>query len=216
MSFDYDKYQQLYDDLTNNQEPKKKQSSKCECNVETIFDEYENYIVCPICGLIQKEILMADYYNLIRVDKSYKRYTHIRETISNLQGNIPFTVSENLKNNIIKLSGNKPENIKLALKKLKLSKYYEKIPYIRWYIWKVETPTIKPELYNKIIQLYQKIEREYFKLKLNRKRFLLINFILHKILLNLNCPILASYIEKKDGKNTEIWEIIKKNLKLKY
>lgn len=190
-------------------------NNNCGCDVELVHNDF--YLVCPICGVVNTEFYQFDQYSAFKIDKSYKRIYHLQEQLSNIQALIPVEISLDLKQQIITLSKNKPEKLKNTLRKLKLKKYYEKIPYITWYIWKIEPPRISYNLYKQIISLYKKIEDVYFKLELNRQRFLLINFVIYKCLLNLNRPDIARAIEKKSFKDIDqIWGQIKKILHLKY
>jgi len=192
----------------------KKINNKCKCNEDLLINDF--YTVCPSCGIIHNEILFDNTYEMIKVDKTYQRIYHVQEQISNIQGHIPCPISDELKNVIVYLTGNNPYQLKKVLRKLKLKKHYEKMPFIKWYIWKIQPPIINDNLKKRIITMYKQIENIYYSMNLNRKRFLLIHFIIYKILLNLNEFKIASHIEKKSFKNDEIWITIKEKLNLKY
>lgn len=212
LDYDYDKYEAIYNESIGKP---KKDKIKCDCNIDLVLEDF--YLVCPSCGVIHHEQLIFDHFSAFRVDKSYKRIYHLDEQIKNITASIPVQISSELKQKIITLTKNNPNKLKTALRKLNLKKYYEKQPYIRWYIWGIQAPTISYNLYKQIINLYKKIEDIYFKLELKRERFLLIHFIIYKCLMNLNRPDIAKCIEKQSFKDTnEIWQKIKTALKLKF
>jgi len=212
LDYDYDKYEAIYNESIGTP---KKDKIKCDCNKELVLEDY--YLVCPSCGLIHHEQLILDYYSAIKIDKSYKRLYHLDEQLRNITASITVIISDELKQQIILLTNNNSKKLKQALRRLGLKKLYEKIPFIKWYIWQIDPPRISYNLYKQIINLYKKIEDEYFKLNLKRERFLLIHFVIYKILMNLNRPDIAKCIEKKSFKDTdEIWQKIKTALKLTY
>lgn len=208
---EFNRLELIYNKIEHNE---KKINNKCKCNEDLLINDF--YMVCPSCGIIHNEILFNNTYDMIKYDKSYHRLYHLQEQLSNIQGNIICDISDELKNNIIFLSDNNPHQLKKVLRKLKLKKYYEKIPFIKWYIWKIQPPIISDTLKKRIINMYKQIENIYYNMNLNRKRFLLIHFIIYKILLNLNEFKIAEYIEKRTFKNDEIWITIKEKLNLKY
>lgn len=75
------------------------------------------------------------------------------------------------------------EKIRGILKKNKINKYYEHIPYILNRITGRSTPQLTPELENKLRDMFREIQGPFIKHSpKNRKNFLSYSYVLHKFL----------------------------------
>jgi|TARA_B110000977_G_C10975312_1_gene453969 hypothetical protein len=110
------------------------------------------------------------------------------------------------------------EKIRGILKKNKINKYYEHIPYILNRITGRSTPQLTPELENKLRDMFREIQGPFIKHSpKNRKNFLSYSYVLHKFLEILDedeyikfFPLLKS--REKLYQQELIWEKICKEL----
>jgi hypothetical protein len=82
--------------------------------------------------------------------------------------------------NMVTLDYNK---IRIILKKNKINKYYEHIPYILNRITGKSSPQLTPELEEKLREMFRQIQGPFLKHSpQNRKNFLSYSYVLHKFL----------------------------------
>ena len=113
------------------------------------------------------------------------------------------------------LDYNKIRNI---LKKNKINKYYEHIPYILNRITGKSSPQLTPELEDKLREMFRQIQGPFLKHSpKNRKNFLSYSYVLHKFLEILGedkyimyFPLLKS--RQKLHQQEQIWEKICEDL----
>ena len=75
------------------------------------------------------------------------------------------------------------KKIRSILKKNKINKYYEHIPYILNRITGKSTPQLTPELEEKLRDMFKQIQGPFIKHSpKNRKNFLSYSYVLHKFL----------------------------------
>ena len=73
--------------------------------------------------------------------------------------------------------------IKDILKKLKINKYYEHVPYIMNKITGIPNPHLSTELEDKLKSMFKEIQVPFLKYSpLNRKNFLSYSYVLHKFI----------------------------------
>ena len=123
---------------------------------------------------------------------SYNRINHFNEWIAQSQGkettDIPEEVFDNIfmelkKNKVTNMATLNYEKIRAILKKNKINKYYEHIPYILNRITGKSTPQLTPELEEKLRQMFKEIQGPFIKHSpKNRKNFLSYSYVLHKFL----------------------------------
>tara|TARA_B100000575_G_C23100450_1_gene634875 strand:+ start:269 stop:1417 length:1149 start_codon:yes stop_codon:yes gene_type:complete len=123
---------------------------------------------------------------------SYNRINHFNEWIAQSQGkettDIPEEVFDKIfmelkKNKVTNMATLNYEKIRAILKKNKINKYYEHIPYILNRITGKSTPQLTPELEEKLRQMFKEIQGPFIKHSpKNRKNFLSYSYVLHKFL----------------------------------
>jgi Poxvirus Late Transcription Factor VLTF3 like len=123
-------------------------------------------------------------------DYPYKRINHLNEKLNQFQQkesiDIPNEIYEiiekNLNNKGIEKEKATHQNIRLILKKHRLAQYYEHLIQIHNKITGTQFPTISQETENKIIEMFQKVNKSWYKCKPeNRNSFLNYNYILNKL-----------------------------------
>jgi len=165
-----------------------------ECGTELM--ETTSCTVCPGCGL-QIEILgegQLTYKDEQEIEKvivySYKRENHFNEWISQFQGtectNIPMEIIENLKYEFKKqkiqdLSDITHTKVRAILKKLRLNKYYEHVPYITTIINGITPPRMSHGLEARLRLMFNEIQEPFEKsCPKERKNFLSYSYVLYK------------------------------------
>jgi hypothetical protein len=114
------------------------------------------------------------------------------------------------------------QKIKEILKKLKINKYYEHVPYILNRITGDPNPHLSPELEDKLKQMFKEIQVPFLKYSpLNRKNFLSYSYVIHKFIQLLNqdeylkyFPLLKS--REKLHQQEQIWKKICDELEWKF
>jgi hypothetical protein len=158
---------------------------------------------------------------------SYKRDNHFNEWLLQFQAqeqtNIPEDVIESLRSEfkkmkIKKLSDITHAKVRSLLKKLKMNKYYEHIPYIANILNGIDPPKMSQELEEQLRKMFQEIQEPFNKhCPASRKNFLSYSYVLYKFceLLGhdefLDCfPLLKS--REKLYQQDVIWKNICKEL----
>jgi hypothetical protein len=123
---------------------------------------------------------------------SYNRINHFNEWLAQSQGKETTDIPEEIFDKIyIELKKNKIDNmavldyekIKSILKKTKVNKYYEHIPYILNRITGKLSPQLSPELEEKLRNMFRDIQGPFIKYSPpNRKNFLSYSYVIHKFL----------------------------------
>lgn len=167
------------------------------CNSSNIFLDYESSVyICGDCATTEyyqsEELSYKEEQETSEkvVSYSYKRDNHFNEWILQLQAqehtNIPSEVIEQIrsefkKEKIKKLSEITPAKVRANLKKLKLNKYYEHVPYITNILNGITPPQMTQELEEKLRQMFKEIQEPFNKhCPKNRKNFLSYSYVLYK------------------------------------
>ncbi|QIG59955.1 hypothetical protein [Dishui Lake phycodnavirus 4] len=154
-------------------------------------------IVCDRCGRIVdtiagEELTYREEQESTEkiINYSYKRENHFNEWLSQFQAqemtNIPPDVIEKLRLELKKMKIKKLEEITHAkvrglLKKLKLNKYYEHVPYISNILNGIKPPNMLPELEEKLRIMFKDIQKPFDKYcPTERKNFLSYSYVLYK------------------------------------
>lgn len=162
---------------------------------------------------------------------SYKRINHYQEWLNQIQGkettDIPETVFDQImlelkKQRILNTKELTGKKIKEILKKLKINKYYEHIPYIMNRITGIPNPNLSPELEETLRNMFKEIQVPFLKhAPLVRKNFLSYSYVIHKFIQILDkseylkfFPLLKS--REKLHQQEEIWKKICKDLDWKF
>jgi|TARA_B100001094_G_scaffold105458_1_gene101664 ribosomal protein S27AE len=188
----------------------KKQDVCPTCNESNIFHFHDtSELVCDGCGaiiatLISEELTYREEQETSEkiVNYSYKRENHFNEWLSQFQAQetttIPQEVMEQLRNELKKLKIKALEEITHArvrslLKKLKMNKYYEHVPYITNILSGVKPPNMPQELEERLRIMFKDIQKPFDdNCPSNRRNFLSYSYVLYKF-----CELLSedSYLQ---------------------
>ena len=195
-------------------------------------------LVCEECGLIianliSEELTYREEQETSEkiVNYSYKRENHFNEWLSQFQAqettNIPPEVIEQLRNELKKIKVKSVEEITHArvrglLKKLKLNKYYEHVPYITNILSGISPPKMPQELEERLRIMFKDIQKPFDKnCPSERKNFLSYSYVLYKF-----CELLSedSYLKyfpllkskEKLYQQDVIWKKICEDIKWEY
>jgi len=154
-------------------------------------------MVCDLCGvivdtLISQELTYREEQETSEkvINYSYKRDNHFNEWLSQFQAQemttIPKEVIEQLRNEFKKIkikSVNEITHAKVRglLKKLKLNKYYEHVPYISNILSGIKPPNMPVELEEQLRMMFRDIQKPFDNnCPAERKNFLSYSFVLYK------------------------------------
>jgi len=195
-------------------------------------------LVCESCGLIlacliSEELTYREEQETSEkiVNYSYKRENHFNEWLSQFQAqettNIPIEVIDELRNELKKIKIKMVEEITHArvrglLKKLKLNKYYEHVPYITNILSGLSPPKMPQELEEKLRIMFKDIQKPFDdNCPTERKNFLSYSYVLYKFCELLSedkylkyFPLLKS--KEKLYQQDVIWKKMCKTLKWEY
>jgi hypothetical protein len=152
--------------------------------------------VCPTCPesatLISEELTYREEQETSEkiVNYSYKRENHFNEWLSQFQAQetttIPTDVIEQLRNELKKIKVKVLDEITHArvrtlLKKLKLNKFYEHVPYITNIISGVKPPSMPQDLEERLRIMFKDIQKPFDdNCPPERKNFLSYSYVLYK------------------------------------
>ena len=195
-------------------------------------------LVCDSCGaiidcLISEELTYREEQETSEkvVNYSYKRENHFNEWLSQFQAqeltNIPDEVIEQLRSELKKIKIKKLEDITHAkirglLKKLKLNKYYEHVPYITNILNGIKPPNMPQELEECLRMMFKDIQKPFdTHCPAERKNFLSYSYVLYKFCELLSedeylkyFPLLKS--KEKLYQQDVIWKMICQDLKWEF
>ena len=180
------------------------------CVTSNIFQFYETSdLVCDCCGmvidvLISEELTYKEEQETSEkiINYSYKRDNHFNEWLSQFQAQemttIPQEVIEQLRNEFKKMKIKSLTEITHAkvrglLKKLKLNKYYEHVPFITNILSGVKPPKMPQELEERLRLMFKDIQKPFDNnCPSERKNFLSYSYVLYKF-----CELLSedSYLQ---------------------
>ena len=218
-------------------EKKKEVCSRCpESNVFHFSDTSD--LVCDNCGmiiatLISEELTYREEQETSEkiVNYSYKRENHFNEWLSQFQAqettNIPQDVIDQLRTELKKIKIKVVEEITHArvrslLKKLKLNKYYEHVPYITNILSGISPPKMPQELEERLRIMFKDIQKPFDdNCPSERKNFLSYSYVLYKFCELLSedkylkyFPLLKS--KEKLYQQDVIWKKICEDLRWEY
>jgi transcription elongation factor Elf1 len=179
----------------------------CEfCGSMMVLIPSEASIVCEVCGNSEcyQDFSTSTASTSQHVDTTnlsqfaYKRINHFREWLTQIQAKesteIPQEVIQKItkeikKERIVDPDLITPAKVKLYLKKIGLSKYYEHIPIIITKICGITPPQISSDTEQRFIEMFKEIQNPFEKhCPENRKNFLSYSFTLHKF-----CQLIQRY-----------------------
>jgi hypothetical protein len=167
------------------------------CKSSNVFiDSNINDIVCHDCGVaepwVSEELTYREEqeHTEMIIVYSYKRDNHFNEWLLQFQAqeqtNIPDEVIDKLRHEFKKTKIKSLDEITHAkvrsfLKKLKLNKYYEHVPYIANILNGIQPPKMSLELEERLRRMFQEIQEPFNKhCPENRKNFLSYSYVLYK------------------------------------
>jgi hypothetical protein len=200
------------------------------CNI--ILMTNDGYMYCKDCHTMEYMIVDHDKPSYKDPPKepsyfAYKRVNHLNEWLAQIQGrestDIPDEIFDKIllevkKQKIVNMAKLTHSKVKEILKKLKINKYYEHIPYIINRINGMPMPHLTPDLEEKLRDMFRMIQTPFLKHSpANRKNFLSYSFCLRKFLELLekdeylnNFPLLKS--REKLAQQDAIWKAICEDL----
>jgi hypothetical protein len=154
-------------------------------------------LVCDSCGfvissIISQELTYREEQETSEkiVNYSYKRENHFNEWLSQFQAQemtcIPPEVLDQLRSELKKIKIKKLEEITHAkirslLKKLRLNKYYEHVPYITNILNGIKPPSMPQELEEQLRIMFKDIQKPFDdNCPTERKNFLSYSYVLYK------------------------------------
>ena len=209
--------------------------SYCKSNTKDILIN-EGIICCRNCYTIEHIITDNEKPSYKDPPKeisyfSYKRINHFSEWLNQIQGKETTDIPEEVFNKIM-LELNKqriynlatvtPLKIREILKKHRINKYYEHIPYILNKITGIPNPHLNPELEEKLKNMFKEIQVPFLKYSPNnRKNFLSYSYVLHKFIQILDQPEFLRYfplLKSRDKlhQQEQIWKKICEDLGWKF
>ena len=188
---------------------KKKENCRT-CQSSNVFHFHDTSdLVCDGCGriiatLISEELTYREEQETSEkiVNYSYKRENHFNEWLSQFQAQetttIPPEVIDQLRNELKKmkikaLSEITHARVRTLLKKLKLNKYYEHVPYIANIMSGIKPPSMPQELEERLRIMFKDIQKPFDdNCPTERKNFLSYSYVLYKF-----CELLSedSYLK---------------------
>jgi len=237
--YDYLRKVEKYDGNLDDRTTKTIDTSKCKsCKSSNIvYNFIQSDVVCTNCGSCYyyqvNELSYAEQMETsqIFITYAYKRDNHFNEWLLQFQAreqtSIPDEVIQQLRNEFKKqkiknLNEITHAKVRALLKKIKMNKYYEHVPYITNILNGVTPPTMSQELEDKLRQLFKEIQAPFNKwCPENRKNFLSYSYVLYKFceLLGeddfLDCFPLLKCKEKLHQQEL-IWKNICQELKWEY
>jgi hypothetical protein len=179
--------------------PSERLSDECpKCNETNLthFPETSD-LVCEKCGivvttLISEELTYREEQETSEkiINYSYKRENHFNEWLSQFQAQemttIPDEVIDQLRSELKKIKIKNLEDITHAkirslLKKLRLNKYYEHVPYITNILNGIKPPNMPQELEELLRIMFKDIQKPFDdNCPAERKNFLSYSYVLYK------------------------------------
>lgn len=179
--------------------PSERTYEQCtECVYSNIIHFHDTSdLVCDGCGtivasLICEELTYKEEQETSEkvINYSYKRENHFNEWLSQFQAqemtNIPEEVIDQLRCELKKMKVKKLEDITHAkiralLKKLRLNKFYEHVPYITNILNGIKPPHMPQELEERLRIMFKDIQRPFDdNCPSDRKNFLSYSYVLYK------------------------------------
>jgi|TARA_B110000259_G_scaffold2443_1_gene2894 hypothetical protein len=203
-----------------------------------ILDQTASDLICDGCGIIvaahiNEELTYREEQETSEkiVNYSYKRENHFNEWLSQFQAQetttIPVEVMEQLRSELKKMKIKNLEDITHAkirglLKKLRLNKYYEHVPYITNILNGIKPPNMPAELEECLRIMFKDIQRPFDdNCPTERKNFLSYSYVLYKFCELLGEDIYLQYFpllksKEKLYQQDVIWKKICKDLKWEF
>ena len=204
----YERYMEIVDDNYIKEFPEVDETVCTHCkNQSKCFISNEGLAYCTVCCTTERVLLEVEkpsykepptevtYYN-------YRRINHFNEWLSQIQAreftDIPNDVIDNVlvelkKQKINNMATLTPQKVRDILRKLKINKYYEHVPYLMYKLTGIPPVRLGEELEEKLRHMFFAIQAPFLKHAPTwRKNFLSYSFVLHKCLQLLGKTELSS------------------------
>ena len=228
-----DDYLNIIDNTHESKKNKIVEENICsKCNNKININYMEGISICIHCGEQYNILIDSDKPNYKEPTYesnyfAYKRINHFNEWLSQFQAKESTDISSEIiekillelkKERILNVANISNSKIREILKKLKLNKFYEHIPYIINKINGKPPPTITKEMEEKLRFMFKEIQTPFeLHCPKNRKNFLSYSYVIHKFIQLLNMdeylihfPLLKS--REKLYQQDKIWKNICKEL----
>ena len=204
-------------------------SGECtECGSDMMFSQNEAMLYCPDCGMTEFMLIDSDrpsYKDPPRESSyyAYKRINHFNELLAQFQAKgsteIPQDVFDQIitelkKQRITDFKNLKYRQMREVLRKLKLNRQYDHIPYIISRLNGSIAPVMDRETEEKLRHMFKEIQPSFQKhCPKNRRNFLSYSYVLYKFceLLELD-EFLGSFplLKNRDKlyQQSKVWELI--------
>jgi predicted RNA-binding Zn-ribbon protein involved in translation (DUF1610 family) len=204
-------------------------SGECtECSTDMMFSQNEAMLYCPECGMTEFILIDSDrpsYKDPPRESSyyAYKRINHFNELLAQFQAKgsteIPQEIFDQIlvelkKQRITDMKHLKYRQMREVLRKLKLNRQYDHIPYIISRLNGSIAPVMNRETEEKLRHMFKEIQPSFQKhCPKNRRNFLSYSYVLYKFceLLELD-EFLASFplLKNRDKlyQQSKVWESI--------
>jgi len=204
-------------------------SGECvECGADMMFSQNEAMLYCPECGMTEFILIDSDrpsYKDPPRESSyyAYKRINHFNELLAQFQAKgsteIPQEIFDMIsvelkKQRITDMKNLKYRQMREVLRKLKLNRQYDHIPYIISRLNGSIAPVMNRETEEKLRHMFKEIQPSFQKhCPKNRRNFLSYSYVLYKFceLLELD-EFLASFplLKNRDKlyQQSKVWQLI--------
>ena len=193
-----DEYLNIIDNTHESKKNKVVEDTLCQkCNNKLSINYMEGITVCLYCGEQYNILIDSDKPNYKEPTYesnyfAYKRINHFNEWLSQFQAKESTDISSEViekilfelkKERIFNVANISNSKIRDILKKLKLNKFYEHIPYIINKINGKPPPTITKQIEEKLRYMFKEIQTPFEKhCPKNRKNFLSYSYVIHKFI----------------------------------
>lgn len=187
-----------------------------DCNIPMYYEQKEANLVCCECGntvQFQDNATTGEFRDDVQILSpfAYKRMTHLKEYLSQIQAkettDIPNDIINLIKREIKKeriTDPNEitPRRVRGYLKKLRMNKYYDHVNSIIVIITGTSALKLSSELECTFIEMFQEIQAPFEKhCPPERKNFLSYSYTLHKMCLILGQDRLCEYFPLLKSRN---------------
>jgi len=193
-----DDYLNIIDNTYESKKNKIIEENVCiKCNNKININYIEGISICVHCGEQYNILIDSDKPNYKEPTYesnyfAYKRINHFNEWLSQFQAKESTDISSEIiekillelkKERILNVANISNNKIREILKKLKLNKFYEHIPYIINKINGKPPPTITKEMEEKLRFMFKEIQGPFeLHCPKNRKNFLSYSYVIHKFI----------------------------------
>lgn len=223
----YNKYMNIIDPSYVKKDTKNVVNYCKKCGEDMVLNHSNGLYNCNNCGLCQNVIIDSDKQNHKDPPKemtsfSYRRINHLNEILAQIQGKETTEIDEKIytaiKNELYKerftdISKLTTCKLKSVLKKIKLSKYYEHIPYMVIQLGGIPPPVIVPEVEEIVRVMFLEMQHPFNDCPKERVNFLTYAGVLYKIFELLDLDYYLKYFkflkdDKKQYHQEKIWKQI--------